>query len=583
MVALCTLLACAPAAKRAPAPVASSAATAAPDAAAPQPEARDEDAEVAAAAKEWLDLMVEVAPEEASSLGLHGGDDRLGPKTPDAAALATARLEALLASLRSRFEARPLKTRTAKTDAAILIGTLAVETRYRRHVKPLERRPDAYTGSLAALYLMAARDYAPAAQRATHALARIDAIPAQLAAARTQLGAPPKVWTQIGIERARSAAAFFDEQRAFLEGALPGEKPRIAASLAATKKAFAEYATFLEHEVLPRSTGDFAVGADFFAFLLKNEYALDESADHLEERGRAIVASTVASMNALAKKIDPKANDWFSVVTRLKAKHPTAAELLPTYRREVARARKFLVDRDVVPFPDGDDLAVVETPLFERNTISAAYDAPPPFDPGTRGLFFVTPVDAALPRAKQEELLREHDFGDVVDTAVHEAYPGHHLQHSFARRHPSIVRKATGASIFAEGWGLYSEELMAELGYFTDEERLMQLEWTLVRAARVVIDVGLHTKGMSFDDAVKMLTDVAHLEKPFAISEVKRYTTDPTQPLSYLIGREMIFRIRDEYKARAGAAYSLKEFHREILSHGTSPPGLIEAEMFAAE
>src|SRR5262249_31034794 len=193
---------------------------------------------------------------------------------------------------------------------------------------------------------------------------------------------------------------------------------------------------------------------------------------------------------------------------------------------------------------------------------------------------FVTPVDLSLPKPKQEEMLRENDHGDQVDTAVHEAYPGHHLQISFARRHPSIVRKTMDAPTFSEGWGLYSEELMNELGYYTDEERLMQLEWTLVRAARVLIDVGLHARGMSFDDAVKMLVERIHLERTLAVSEVKRYTMTPTQPLSYLIGREAIFAMRERYKKDRGSAFSLRDFHAEVLAHGTIPVGLISREVF---
>ncbi len=540
----------------------------------------DVDAEVAIASREWLDQMIEVSPEQASSLGLHARDAELDDRTTEGFARNLAREEALLDTLRKRFAARPPSSRVAKSDLALLLGALAVDVRRKRETRPLERQPDSYVAPLNALFLMAARDYAPAAERAKNALGRIERALPQLVAARTQLGKPPRIWTQIGIDRAKGAASFFDEQRAFLEGALPAEKARIATVLAAAKKAHADYATFLEKEILPRSTGDFAAGADYFGFLLREEFFLDASADQLMDLGKTLVARTIAQMNDVAKRIDPKAKDWVAVAARIKAKHPTAADLLPTYRREVERARKFLVDRDAVPFPEGDDLQIVETPSFERSTLTAAYEPPPAFDAGTRGLFFVTPVDLALPKAKQEEMLREHDLADVVDTVVHEAYPGHHLQHSFARRHPSLVRKATGASIFAEGWGLYSEEMMAELGFYTDDERLMQLEWTLVRAARVVIDVGLHTKGMSFDDAVKMLTETVHLERPLATSEVKRYTQDPTQPLSYLVGREMLFRIRERYKARAGAAYSLKEFHREILSHGTTPPGLVEAEMF---
>jgi uncharacterized protein (DUF885 family) len=121
---------------------------------------------------------------------------------------------------------------------------------------------------------------------------------------------------------------------------------------------------------------------------------------------------------------------------------------------------------------------------------------------------------------------------------------------------------------------------MSVLGYYTDEERLMQLEWTLVRAARVVIDVGLHTRGMTFDEAVKILTDKVHLEQTLALSEVKRYTMSPTQPLAYLVGREAIFRIRERYKDREGPKYTLRGFHTEVLSHGTIAPGLIAREMF---
>ncbi|MGH7284229.1 MAG: DUF885 domain-containing protein, partial [Polyangiaceae bacterium] len=325
-------------------------------------------------------------------------------------------------------------------------------------------------------------------------------------------------------------------------------------------------------------------GKPLFEFLLHENYFLTEDSDAVLARGKKVFADTLKQLDETAKKIDPKAKSWFAVTAQVKKNHPTAADLIPSYAREVKRARKFLADKDAVQFPPGDDCEVVETPPFQRATITAAYDQPPPFDPVTKGFFFVTPVDPKLPKAQQEEMLRENDHGDQVDTAVHETYPGHHLQLSFARMNTSLARKATSSStatsLFAEGWGLYSEELMSELGYYTPEERLMQLEWTLVRAARIIIDVGLHTQGMKFDDAVKILTDQVHLEKTLALSEVKRYTESPTQPLSYLIGREKIFDLRAKYKDKMGADYSLKKFHTELLSHGSIVPGLIEREMF---
>jgi uncharacterized protein (DUF885 family) len=567
----------------APAPPPASATASAPVVA---PPASDDDA-IARAEHDYVALIVSISPETATALGDHSRDLELDTYTREGEEADLRREEAMLADLRARF-ATPHASLAARTDLSLLESALAVDIRIRRAEKPLERRPDAYTDPMSAIFMMAARDYAPAPERARAALTRIEKLPAVVALARTNLGKPPRVWVQVGIEQAKSADAFFAEKRTFLLGALPAEATRIDAALRAAKKAYGEYARFLEHDVLPRAGGDFAAGRDLFDFLLHEGYFLEENADRIYEVGQRVFTSTQAEMDAVARRIDPSAKSWPEVTRKVKAHHPSADELLPSYRREVARARQFLVDKDVVPFPPGDDCQIVETPPFLRSTTTASYEPAPALDPETRGLFFVTPVDRSATPKQREEMLRENDHGDQVDTVVHETYPGHHLQLSFARGNPSLVRKivdakraaVVGSDIFAEGWGLYSELLMGELGYYTDEERLMVLEWTLVRAARVLIDVGLHTRGMTFEDAVKMLTDQVHLEHELAVSEVKRYTMTPTQPLSYLIGRERILAMRARFQQKAGSDFSLKAFHAAVLSHGTIAPGLVEREMF---
>jgi uncharacterized protein (DUF885 family) len=589
------LLGCFFACEKAPAPsagLAPDAAVLAPDAAGPASDTSDDTA-IDRASAEYLDLLIAISPESATALGVHARDSELDGYTRDEED-ATLRLEeAMLANLKTRFAA-PRASRAKKTDLTLLESALAVDVRVRRTTKPLERRPDEYVAPMAALFQMATHEYAPAADRARASLARLEKVPAVVALARTNLTTPPRVWAQIGVEEAKSAAAFFKDERAFLTGALgAGDASRIDTAIAAATQAYADYATFLQREILPRATGDFAAGRDLFAFLLHDGYFLDETTDQLYELGERIFARTESEMTAVAKRIDPKAASWSEVTRRVKSHHPTADDLISSYRREVERARRFLADKDVVPFPPGDDCQVLETPPFLRSTTTATYEPAPPLDPQTRGFFYVTPVDPKLPAAQKEQFLRENDHADQVDTVAHETYPGHHLQLSFARGYPSLVRKmidakraaVIGQSVFAEGWGLYAEELMNELGYYSDEERLMQLEWTLVRAARVMIDVSLHTRGMTFDEAVRVLTDRVHLEHELAVSEVKRYTESPTQPLSYLIGRERIVAMRERYKARAaaaasGAPTSLKAFHTEVLSHGTIAPGLVEREIF---
>ncbi len=544
------------------------------------PPAGADDAAVAKAGQEYLDLIVEISPENATALGLHKNDALLDDRTVVGEDKALEREEALLKSLRERFKS-PRLSPSAKTDLLLLVGALDVDVRTRRVQRPLQRDPSLYASPLNAIFLMTARDYAPAAERAKNVVARLEKIPKVIEAAKANLLNPPKVWTEVGIDRAASAKSFFDAQRPFLVGALPTDVAHVDAALKAATSAYVDYEKYLRKEVLPRSNGRFSAGRELFEFLLEKDYFLDEKADDVLAMGKKLFAETNAQMNDVAKRMDPKAKGWPEVVARLKANHPTAEGLLDAYRTEVKRARAFLVQKDAVEFPPGDDLDVIDTPPFLRSTVTAAYDQPPPFDTTTtKGFFFVTPIDRSLPKAKQEEMLRENDHGDLVDTAVHEAYPGHHLQLSFARRNPSLVRKAIDHAIFAEGWALYSEELMAELGYYTNEERLLQLEWTLVRAARIVIDVGLHVSDMSFDDAVKMLTDQVHLERQLALSEVKRYTLSPTQPLSYLTGRQMIFKMRDRYKQRDGAAFSLKKFHTDVLTRATVPPSLMAKEIF---
>lgn len=538
-----------------------------------------DDAAVQKAAQDYLDLLVEISPETATSLGLHKNDAELDDRTITGHDKATAREEAMLRSLKERFKTNKLSA-SGRTDLAMLIGALEVSVRTKRVQRPLQRQPDIYASPLAAIFFMTARDYAPAAERARNVVARLEKIPKVIDAAKANLLNPPRVWTEVGIDRASSAKTFLEAQRAFLLTSLPGESARVDAALKAAVTAYEDYKKFLQKEVLPRSNGRFSAGRELFGFLLQNDYFLEESPEDLLAMGKKLFAETNTQMTEVAKRIDPKARSWPDVVAKLKANHPTADGLLDAYRLEVQRARTFLQQKDAVEFPPGDDLDVIDTPPFLRSTVTAAYDQPPPFDATTKGFFFVTPIDKGLPKAKQEEMLRENDHGDLVDTAVHEAYPGHHLQLSFARRNPSLVRKALDHAIFSEGWALYSEELMAELGYYTDEERLLQLEWTLVRAARIVIDVGLHVSDMTFDQAVKMLTDEVHLERQLALSEVKRYTLSPTQPLAYLTGRQMIIKMRERYRQREGAKFSLKKFHTDVLTRATVPPSLMAKEIF---
>ena len=527
----------------------------------------------------YLSNLLRWSPEVASSLGLHGHDDVLDGRGEARVRQIIDEEKVFLAEVRAAESAADPRSSDG-VDLTMLVGALEADVLVREKLAPHRRMPDSYCEPLGVLFRMATNDYGSPVARARAMHARLRAIPSMLVEARTTLSNPPASWTRIAIGKSRSAGEMFDTLGAFLDEALPSERVQNAKAIGDARAAFAAYASWLESDLLPRSKGDFAAGSALFEGLLRANYALDDTPADLEALGRRVMTETESAMADVAKRIDPKATHWSEVIAAIKSEHPTAADLVPAYRREVERARGFLVARDVITFPPGDDLVVDVTPPFLRATTQASYDQAPPFDTATRGFFFVTPVDPTWNAEQQEEWLRESDYGDVVDTAVHEAYPGHHLQLSIARRHPSLVRKAIGPSIFAEGWALYSEELMAELGYYAPRERMMQLEWTLVRAARIVLDVELHTGAMSLEEAENFLVDRVHLERALAASEVRRYSENPTQPLSYLVGREQIRSLRERTRRLEGKAFSLKAFHDRLLREGTVAPKLIERAWF---
>jgi uncharacterized protein (DUF885 family) len=229
----------------------------------------------------------------------------------------------------------------------------------------------------------------------------------------------------------------------------------------------------------------------------------------------------------------------------------------------------------------GEELQVIETPEFERSRIPyAAYLEPGPFDKVQKGSFYVTPVDLKGSKEEQEATLEGHNSHSLPICALHEAYPGHHLQLCWANRAKSRLRKLGDSPVLAEGWALYCEEMMYEEGFYRDPlERLFQLKDSCWRAARVIIDARLHTGQMGFDEAVEFLVQEAMLERPNAEAEVRRYTETPTQPMSYAVGKRALLELRDEIRGKLGDAFDLHDFHSAVLQAGTIPVGLVRQEV----
>lgn len=527
---------------------------------------------------EVLQALWQDDPVFATACGIHDHDDRLGQMSSDAVEQHIATLKRFIGEL-ERLDGSLSKD--AEADRKALLAKLRRSLLDWEVIRWQVKEPSLYLDhALYGAFLLIAREFAPLERRMECMAKRLREFRRVLNEAKGNIvpEAVPAVYLDTAIETLNGAKTFLSTAVPQVADQIDDESLRreVLRAVDDAGLALTDFEEWLEQHVAPNARGDYAVGIDLFTQILQDEHLLTETPDELEEMGREVLAQTQAELKQTAKAIDPDM-PWFELVERLKNQHPPRELIVQTYADEVEKARQFVMERGIATLPEGERLRVVETPPFERATTPyAAYMPPAPFDENSEGLFYVTPVDPKEPREVQEDRLRGHCLFALPIVVIHEGYPGHHLQLTVAAKSPSKVRKVFGNNLFVEGWALYCEELMWEQGYTDDlRVRLFQLKDLVWRAVRVIVDVGLHCKGMSYVEAVQWLVKEAHLERANAESEVKRYTASPTQPLSYLTGKMALLKLRDEAQKQEGSAFSLQRFHDRLLHAGGLPVRLV--------
>ncbi|MDD5453768.1 MAG: DUF885 domain-containing protein, partial [Candidatus Bipolaricaulis sp.] len=449
-----------------------------------------------------------------------------------------------------------------------------------------ERSPGMYLDeALGGVFLLLMRNFAPLRVRMKSVVGRLAEVPRVLSQGKENLipERVPKVWAEVAIEGGKRSLVLFRTVIPLLSLRTPRLLPRAFRASRAASAAVRDYVAFLEREILPRAEGEFAAGKELFEEILREDHFLDYTADELLARGWKIFQDTKALMETVAAKVAP-GKTAREILDEAKKNHPKRGELLSVYRKEVERVRRFVQEKGIATIPPGESLTVQATPPSMRPVIPyAAYMMPGPLEQKQEGIFLVTPVDRWMPRQVQEEKLQGHNYAKIPVTCLHEAYPGHHLQLVYANRYTKTLPRKLGSvlsSLFVEGWAFYCEELMEELGYIREPvQKLARLKDQLWRAARIILDVSLHTGKMTVEEAIQFLVDEVGLERANAQAEVYRYTSAPTQPLSYLIGKLEILSVIEEYKRR-NPGVPLREMHDAILSCGSLPPKLLRERLF---
>jgi len=532
----------------------------------------------------FVDEFLSESPIAATELGDHRFDRFLGDHTPDALRRQEAHLREALGSLET-MDAAAFGP-DAAIDHTVMVRLVRAFLRDFDPLRSEQRSPGAYVEEcLGGVFLLLIRDFAPFRKRMRSVLGRLGEVPRVLAEARQNLvpESIPPVWAEMAIESATQGRGLFTVLVPLLALRTPWLFPQILAASRRAAAALDDYARFLHSDVLPRAKGDFAVGKAVFEEMLHDQHLLDVSADELLEIGHRLFDETHRSMDDLARKLSPTKTAR-QILDEAKKRHPDARGLLAAYKQEVARARAFVVERGIATIPEGETLRVRPTPAYLRGVLPyAAYMPPGLLEPRQEGVFLVTPVSKRASAEAQEIKLRGHNTAKLPITALHEGYPGHHLQLVHANRTPTLPRKLASAlsSLFVEGWAFYCEELMEELGFLSDPvQPLARRKDQLWRAARIVLDVSLHTRGMTVEEAIAFLVDRVGLEPGDAKAEVHRYTQSPTQPMSYLIGKLEIVKLIAAYKAKRPGV-PLREIHDAILACGSLPPKLMAQKLLA--
>jgi uncharacterized protein (DUF885 family) len=465
-----------------------------------------------------------------------------------------------------------------KIDHALLEGKLTIQS-YEHAKKDYRLRwPDTYSPA-DAIYILTVR---ATNDMPGNLLSRLNRTPALLEQGMTNLSRkeanPPKLWTEMALEGAKGSVGFLENLPSHPKVQSAGIAPSaLQAAIDKAKSAVADFAAFLERDLLPRSNGVYAVGAEHYNLLLRKKHFLEHDAQSLLKLGEDLFTQTKRELTELTGAIAPGKNIEAAALS-IQENHPSSDDVLSAYQKAMEAARRFVQEKKLVSFPPKEQLHVVHTPEFRRHEIPfAAYLSPSPKDPDQVGYYYVTPVGDV-------DLLREHNWVGLENTSVHESYPGHHLQFSVANSLPAastLPRLMNESSVFYEGWALYCEQLMQEQGFLKSKEhRFVMLKDRLWRALRIIIDVKTQTGKMTYDEAADLMVRELHFPRAQACGDLNWYSQSPSVPMGYALGWSIINRLRDQEQKRLGSKFSLRDFHDKLLSAGSISLPLVEKRHF---
>lgn len=472
------------------------------------------------------------------------------------------------------FGARGLSDYAA-SDRELMLAQIEGSLLSLETIRMWEKNPDTYSSGITnAIFVLMSRKFAPAADRLKSVIARERLIPGVFTSARENLKNPPRIYTEIALEQLPGIIGFFQKEvvLAFQSVTDSDLQSQFRKSNQGVIEALRAYESWIKSDLLPRSNGDFRIGADNYRKKLLYDEMVDLPLDRLLEIGYHDLRRNQEEFRRVAMQIDPKRTPQ-QILQELESDHPAGGRLLEAFRKVLGGLRDFIVQHHIVTLPSPVLPIVEETPPFMRALTTASMDTPGAYEAVAKeGFFNVTLPEPGWTRKETQEYLEDFNRGTIISTATHEVYPGHYTQFLWIQKLSSKVRKLMACGSNAEGWAHYSEQMMLDEGYGNGDPklRLGQLQDALLRNARYIVGIQMHTGKMTRGQAVEFFVKEGYQTRPIAEKESKRGTADPTY-LVYTLGKLEILKLREDYKKLKGARFSLGDFHDAFMKQGAAP------------
>ncbi|HEU4480212.1 MAG TPA: DUF885 domain-containing protein, partial [Pyrinomonadaceae bacterium] len=414
------------------------------------------------------------------------------------------------------------------------------------------------------------KEYDTPRNRALSATARLQQMPQLLEKGKQNLIKPVRLYAQLAMESARSIDSLFNDSLMTLARDLsPAERNDLVKARDAALVALHGFADWLERR-LPGMVAFRPMGEEHYNYILKNIYLLPLDAKQVEMLGQAELAryrglESLLSDPALA---DPNPARSQNIPADQQA-------FLKAYESRQAEMISFLKTNRLITIPDHiGPFTIRQLPEAFKPTSPGGFMNPPGlYDKDNSGFYFIPTYSPA-----SKNFYIRAAIEDPRPILGHEGIPGHFLQISIANHLTNEIRRQHDDGIFVEGWALYGEEMLLRAGLYPNNSpgNGQVLRLSRYRAARIGVDVNLHTGKWTFDQAVNYFMEAGGLDREAATGEAAGAAASPTQKITYMVGKWQIMRLLGRYRDKQGANFRLGQFHDDLLKNGSLPLSIVE-------